>query len=142
MIIHIEGFDQNNNYINKNIDPNNKRIKELIKWACYDWYKDGIKLDDNYNDWKDNDNYEIIYNNKYINLYIKIKNKMIMTPLICKSSSIEELKNILSIKDNIYFNQIKLKDENSLDDYDINNLDLLTINNYNYNYSSLPLECS
>ena len=142
MIIYIEGFDQNNNYINKNINPHNKKIKDLTKWNCYDWYKDGIKLDDNYNDWKDNDNYEIIYNNKYINLYIYINNKIIMTPLICKSSSIEELKNILSIKDNIYFNQVKLKDENCLNDYDINNFDALTINNNNNNnnYSS-ALDC-
>lgn len=139
MIIHIEGFDQNNNYINKNINTHNKKIKDLVRWNYYDWYKDGIKLDDNYNDWKDDDNYEIIYNNKYINLYININNKIIMTPLICKSSSIEELKNILSIKDNIYFNQVKLKDENCLNDYDINNFDALMINNNNY--SSAVLDC-
>jgi hypothetical protein len=139
MIIHIEGFDQNNNYINKNINPQNKKIKELSKWTCYDWYKDGIKLDENYNGWKDDDNYEIIFNQQYINLYIKIKNKIIMTPLICKTSTIEELKNILSIKDNIYFNQVKLKDNNTLDDYDINNLDSLTIQ-HNI-YSSAALDC-
>lgn len=140
MIIHIEGFDQNNNYINKTINPHNKMIKELTKWSDYDWYKDGIKLDDNYNDWEENGTYEIIFSQQYINLYIKIKNKNIMSPLICKSSTIEELKDILSIKDNIYFNQKKLQNEYTLDDYDINHLDSLIINN-SYGYSSSPLDC-
>ncbi len=138
MIIHIEGFDKNNNYINLNINPQNKKIKDLKKWSYYDWYKDGIKLDNDYNDWKENDNYEIIFNNQFINLYIKIKNKIIMTPLICRNSTIEELKNILSIKDNIYFKQIKLKDNLTLDDYEINNLDSLIALN---NYSLSALDC-
>ena len=138
-IIHIEGFDKNNNYINKNINPHNKKIKDITKWSCYDWYKDGIKLDDNYCNWNNDDNYEIMFNQQFINLYIKIKNKVIMSPLICKSSTIEELKNILSIKDNIYFNKVKLQDENTLDDYDINNLDSLTI--MNNIYSSAALDC-
>ena len=139
MIINIEGFDQNNNYINKNINPRNKKIKDLGKWAYYDWYKDGILLDDNYHNWNENDNYEIIFNNQYINLYIKIKNKIIMTPLIKITSTIEELKNILSIKDNIYFRQIKLKDNKTLDDYGINNMETLSV--INNVYSSPSLEC-
>ncbi len=139
MIIHIEGFDQNNNFINKYINIQNKKLKELNGWSCYDWFKDGYQLDDDYDEWKDNDNYEIIFNNKYINLYIRKNNKVVISPLISTTSTIEELKDILSIKDNIYFKQIKLKDNKTLDDYGINNMDTLSV--MSIVYSSPSLEC-
>lgn len=138
MIIHVEGFDQNNNFINIIINPDNNKIKDLNKWSCYTWFKDGIQLSDNYNNWQNNDNYEIIFNNDYINLYIKKNNNIIMSPLINRNSTIKELKNILSIKDNIYFKQIKLKDKYTLEYYDINNLDSLNL----YSYSSSALDCA
>ena len=137
MIIHVEGFDQNNNFINLIFNPQNKKIKHLGNFSHYTWFKDGMQLNDNYNDWKDNENYEVIFNNYFINLYIKINNKTIMTPLINRNNTIKELKNILSIKDNIYFKQIKLKDNNTLEYYDINNLDSLNL----YSYSS-ALDCT
>ncbi len=127
MIIHIEGFDQNNNLINSNINIKNKKIKDLGKWAFYDWYKDGIQLDNDYQDWKENDNYEVIFNNNYIYLNLKINNKNITSPLVSKKITINELKNILSIKDNIYFKQIKLKDNQTLEHYNINNMDSLVL---------------
>ena len=61
-----------------------------------------------------------------------------MTPLICKQSTVEVLKNILSIKDNIYFKHILLKDTKTLEYYNINNMDSLIINAY----SSSALECA
>ena len=125
MIIHVEGFDQYNNFINKYITIYNQQIKDLGKLAKFFWYKNGIQLDSNYNDWKDNDNYEVIFNNEYISINIKINNKNIITPLISKKITVKELKNILSLKDNIYFKQIKLKDEHTLEDYTINNMDML-----------------
>ncbi len=140
MIIHIEGFDQNNNFINLNIDTKNKKIKHLGQWAHYEWFKNGIQLSSNYNDWKENEDYEVIFNHEYINLYIKINNKIIMTPLISRNITIKELKNILSIKDNIYFKHNKLEDDYTLDDYDITNMDSLNI--YNFSYSSSALELS
>jgi hypothetical protein len=135
MIIQVEGFDQYNNFINKNITINNQKIKDLGKWKKFFWYKDGIQLDNNYNDWKENDTYEVMFNNDYININLKINNKNIITPLISKKITIKELKNILSIKDNIYFKQNKLKDENTLEDYDINNMDnidMLIAISYNF----------
>ncbi len=132
MIIHVEGFDQYNNLITTNIKLNNTKIKDLGKWANYYWYKDGIQLDNNYCSWKDNDSYEVIYNNDYINLNLKINNKIIMTPLVSKKITIKELKNILSIKDNIYFKQFRLKDEDTLEDYNINNMDTLAAVSYAY----------
>ena len=137
MIIQVEGFDQYNNFINKNITINNQKIKDLGKWAKFFWYKDGIQLDNNYNDWKENDTYEVMFNNDYININLKINNKNIITPLISKKITIKELKNILSIKDNIYFKHIKLKDTKTLEDYNINNMDSLIINSY-----SSALECA
>ena len=132
MIIQVEGFDQYNNFINKNITINNQKIKDLGKWKKYFWYKDGIRLDNNYNDWNENDTYEVMFNNDYININLKINYKNIITPLISKKITIKELKNILSIKDNIYFKQNKLKDENTLEDYDINNMDMLIAISYNF----------
>jgi hypothetical protein len=137
MIINIEGFDENNNFFNVIINPKNKKIKHLGIFSQYIWFKNGVQLNNDYNDWEDNENYEVIFNNEYINLYIKINNNSIMTPLISKNITIKELKNILSIKDNIYFNQIKLKDNYTLEYYDINNLDSLNL----YTYSSSALDC-
>jgi hypothetical protein len=71
---------------------------------------------------------------------MKINNKIIMTPLILKNSTIKELKNILSIKDNIYFKHNKLQDNNTLEDYDINNTDLISVINTHNIYSSSALE--
>lgn len=126
MIIQVEGFDQNNNFITTKMNLHNK-IKDLGKWANYIWYKDGIQLDNNYDDWKDNDTYEIIFNNDYISLLLKINNKDSISPLISKKNTIRELKNILSIKDNIYFKHNKLKDNKTLEYYNINNMDMLIV---------------
>lgn len=138
MIIHIEGFDNNNNYITFNINPKNKKIKDLGKLSYYNWFKDGVQLNNDYNNWENNDNYEIIFNNEFINIYIQINNKLILSPLICKDISIKELKNILSIKDNIYFKQINLKDDKTLDNYNINNMDTIITHTY---CSSFALDC-
>ena len=127
MIIHIEGFDQNNNLINFNINIKNKKIKDLGKWAHYDWYKDGMQLDNDFQDWKENEHYEVMFNNDYINLNLYNNHKLITSPLVSKSISIAELKNILSIKDNIYFKQIKLNDNKTLEDYNINHLDTIVL---------------
>ncbi len=127
MIIHVEGFDQYNNFIKKKININNTKIKYLGNWSSYFWYKDGIQLDSNYNEWNENDTYEVIFNNDYINLKLKTNNKIIISPLLSKKITIKELKDILSIKDNIYFKQIKLKDDKTLEQYNINNMDELDI---------------
>ena len=125
MSVHIEGFDQNNNFITKTINTHFLSIKKLGKWSHYNWFKNGTELSLDYNDWEENDTYEIMYNNIYINIYLNFKYKIIMTPLININITIKELKNILSIKDNIYFDSIKLKDNKTLNYYHINNLDIL-----------------
>jgi hypothetical protein len=130
MFIHIEGFDKNNNFISKNINTHSLMIKDMGKWAYYDWYKDGIQLNNTYNEWIENYTYEIIFNNNYINLYLKNNKKNILTPFININTTIEELKDILTIKDNIYFQKEKLKNNKTLASYGINHLDLLECNIY------------
>jgi hypothetical protein len=127
MIIHIEGFDQTNNYINTTLNVGNKMIKELGAWSFYNWYDDGIELDSEFNEWEHNVTYQIMFNQEYINLIININNSKKITPLISRNSTIGDLKDILSIKDNIYFNKINLKNNKTLNYYNINNMDLLNV---------------
>ncbi len=126
MIIHIEGFDQNNNLIMETININSPLIKETGQLSFYNWYKDGNKLNPDEDILEDNESYEIIFNKEHINLCIQHNNKTFITPLISKNITIGELKNILSIKDNIYFNRIKLKDNKTIEYYNINNMDKLS----------------
>ncbi len=125
MIIHIEGFDQNNNFIMETIKTNSPLIKDTGVFSFYNWYKDGDLLDPNEDILEDNESYEIIYNKEKLNLRISQKNKIIITPLVSKYTTIGELKNILSIKDNIYFNREKLKDNKTIEFYNLNNMDKL-----------------
>ncbi len=125
MIIHMEGFDQTNNYINTTLNVGCKMIKELGSWSCYNWYDDGIELDSNFNDWNENITYQIMFNQEYINLIVNINNSKKITPLISRNSTIGDLKDILSIKDNIYFDNVKLKDSKMLSYYNINHMDSL-----------------
>ncbi len=125
MIIHIEGLDQNNNFIMDTIKVTSPLIKDIGMFSCYAWYKDGCLLDPYEDILEDNESYEIIFNKNNINLCIQYKNKTIITPLVSKNITIGELKNILSIKDNIYFNREKLKDNKTIEYYNINNMDKL-----------------
>ncbi len=129
MIIHMEGFDQTNNYINTTLNVGCKMIKELGSWSCYNWYDDGIELDSNFNDWNENITYQIMFNQEYINLIINHNHSKKISPLISKNSTIGEVKDILSIKDNIYFNKKILKDNKTLNYYNISNMDLLNVQN-------------
>jgi hypothetical protein len=110
-------------------------IKEIGMFSVYTWYKDGNLLDPYEDILEDNESYEIIFNKNNINLCIQHKNKKIITPLVSKNITIGELKNILSIKDNIYFNREKLKDNKTIDYYNINNMDKLECI-----YSSSPVD--
>ena len=44
MIIHIEGFDKKNDFINKTINTHSLCIKDMGKWAFYTWFKNGEEL--------------------------------------------------------------------------------------------------
>jgi hypothetical protein len=120
MIIHIEGFDKNNKYFKKSIDINN-----ITDYKYFDWFLNGKKLSSDYNDWQEDTIYTVMYNKQYIQLYIDQPNKTIITPLVSSTMTIGDLKNILSIKDTIYFNKIKLNDNKTIKSYNINNMDHL-----------------
>ncbi len=125
----MEGFDQTNNYINITLNVGCKMIKDLGVWSYYNWYDDGVELDSEFNDWNENNIYQIMFNKEYINIIININNSKKITPLISKSSTIGELKDMLFIKNNIYFKKINLKDNKTLKYYNINNMDVLNSNN-------------
>jgi hypothetical protein len=137
MNIHIEGFDINNNYFNLYINPKNTKIKYLNNWNNYEWYLDNELLSPYYNDWKQGIIYQLVYNSNYINVIINKNNKTIISPLIDKNTTIRELKDILSIKDNIYFHRILLQDDMSISDYNIDNMDTI----YSVSPSVVALDC-
>lgn len=125
MNIHIEGFDINNNYFDLYINPKKSMIKYLKNWNKYEWYLDNILLSPYYNDWKQDTTYQLVYNCNHINVIINKNNKIIISPLIDYNCTIRELKDILSIKDNIYFHRILLQDDMTLAYYNINNMDTI-----------------
>ncbi len=137
MNIHIEGFDINNNYFNLYINPKNIKIKYLNNWNNYEWYLDNELLSPYYNDWKQGITYQLVYNSNYINVIINKNNKTIISPLIDKNTTIRELKDILSIKDNIYFHRILLQDDMSISDYNMDNMDTI----YSVSPSVVALDC-
>ncbi len=129
MIIHIEGFDQDNEYFIKTINPFNKKISDLRDFFCYDWYDNGIQLDKDFNEWIDGHSYYVIFNVDFINFFIKYNNIIIATPLINSKLTVQKVKYILSIKDNIYFKNIRLKENKTLEYYNIKNNDILFCSN-------------
>jgi hypothetical protein len=126
MLIHIQGFDKHNNFISKKIDTQSQPIEQLKKWSKYDWYYKNELLSPSYNMWKD-DTYIVSYNHHHIKLNITHHNKQILTPLISTSITIHELKDILSIKDNIFFLHSCLSNDKTLKYYNINNFDNLYV---------------
>ena len=125
MIIHIEGFNQKNEYFFKTISINNQMICDFPEYILYEWYEDGIRLDYKYNNWKDNMTYVLIYNQKHIRVFIKNKNSISQSPYLKPTFTIKQIKDILSIKDNIYFNNVRLKDNKTFEYYNIKNNELL-----------------
>lgn len=123
MIIHIEGYDINNKYFKKT-------ISNVNDYKHYNWFLNGTKLDNNYNDWREDVIYTVMYNKQYIQLQINQSNNTVTTPLVSSTMTIGDLKNILSIKDTIYFNKIKLNDLKTIKSYNINNMDHLMIRSY------------
>ena len=123
MSICIEGFDINDDYFTSIIEPNNNMICDLTDLKSYDWYINGQKLDETFNDWEDT-TYQVYFKRDFVQF--KLNN--IITPLLNKNNTIMQVKNILSIKDNIYFNNSKLKNNMTLNDY------MIGINDVIHNY--------
>ena len=107
--------------------------KYLVPIKNQEWFFNNNKID-NFIDINCNVGiYTVYFSNNLINLKIKNKNKIIKLPYLSKSLTIKELKNILSIKDNIYLNNINLLNNKKLSDYQIKSNDILTLNIDNLN---------
>jgi hypothetical protein len=137
MIIHIEGFNHKNEYFEQDININNEPLYMLTNWSDYDWFQDGTELDCMFCEWSKDITYTLYYNkNKYIRLRLVRYNlnyeHNIISPLISTDIKVKELKDILSIKDNIYFRNTKMNETKTLKYYNINNMDTLV-------YGTLPL---
>ena len=136
MFILIEIFTKDNNYKKCEINVNNKNFLDVkIELSNLEhipikkqlWYFNNIEIDD-LKTWVDG-NYSVYYKNDHISLDISINNNIIKTPLISKDTEIKELKNILSIKENIYFRNIKLLDDKSIGYYNLNSNNKLFVKN-------------
>ena len=109
--------------------------KYLVPIKNQEWFFNDNKIDDFIDISCNIGIYTVYFSNNLINLKIKNKNKIIKLPYLSKSLTIKELKNILSIKDNIYLNNINLLNNKKLSDYQIksNDILILSIDNLNLN---------
>ena len=99
--------------------------KYLVPIKNQEWFFNNNKIDDFIDINCNIGIYTVYFSNNLINLKIKNKNKIIKLPYLSKSLTIKELKNILSIKDNIYLNNINLLNNKKLSDYQIKSNDIL-----------------
>lgn len=126
MIISVEIFMEDNSFVNKTFNVLNEPLS-ILKYKIYEelnipinnqeWYLNGENLLDTFNNWE-NKEYCLFVNNDIIEVKFLINNN-INIMYIDKNTKVKELKNILSIKDNIYVRNILLDDNNPICNYDI-----------------------
>ena len=130
-------FFCNSNYDNLILDVEKKNCLDIIKIISKKYKKNNnnISIFENNNllnykfyKWNCNNCYLIMIDNEYINIIVKVKNKIINLPQLDINTQIYEIKNILSIKDDLFFNNRKLKDNRSLKYYQIYENNILSIN--------------
>lgn len=109
------------------IDIINNISKKYNKSTKYiNIYQDDKLLKKTFNNWDNKYNYVIFIDNSFINIIIKHKNKVIRLPQLDLDTKIGEIKNILSIEEDIFFRNIKLENKNTLSSYKISNNNILT----------------
>lgn len=89
-------------------------------------YQDDKLLKNTFNNWDNKYNYIIFIDNSFINIIVKYNNKNIRLPQLDLNTKISEIKNILSIEEDIFFRNIRLENKNTLSSYKINNNNILT----------------
>lgn len=89
-------------------------------------YQDDKMLKKTFNNWDNKYNYVIFIDNRFVNIIIKHRNKVIKLPQLDLDTKIGEIKNILSIEEDIFFRKIKLENKNTLSSYKISNNNILT----------------
>lgn len=103
--------------------------KFLIPEIEQEWYFNNIQIDTSFILKKGK--YSVFFSNDNISIKIKIDNKLKVLPYLSKNLKISDLKNILTIKDNIYLNEKMLSNDKTLTYYNINNNDILNVKNVN-----------
>lgn len=121
-------------FFNKNdfdtliIDINFKTCEDLINLISkkYQERKDLISIFENnkkinykFSDWRLNSNYIITIDFNFINIIIRINDKTIKLPQLDINTKILEIKNVLSIEDDIFLLNDKLDDNYTLNYYNI-----------------------
>jgi len=96
------------------------------------WYFNNKKLVNNFIIKKGNYTVTNVTNVSNVNknmIYLRIykNNKIIITPFLPYNLTIKELKLLLFIKENIYFNNINLNNNNTIQFYNLKNNNLLSI---------------
>lgn len=134
MNISLEIFMEDNSFVNKIITVTNEKLC-ILKNNIYnefnipiekqEWYLNGDILCDSFNNWINGD-YVLFINNDIVEIKFLINNN-ITNMYINKNITVKELKNILSIHDNIYIRNELLEDNNTINEY--NYYIPLTINN-------------
>jgi len=94
------------------------------------WYVNGKIVDCLFSNWHIDNKYSMFIKKEVITLFITKKNKIIQTPQLSIDMTIKDLRDILSIKDNIYFRNVKLLDNKTFKYYNINDNSNLNITSY------------
>lgn len=126
-------FDSHNYNVNSFLELQNEITKNyFISFENQEWYFNENKIKDNFKLLKGN--YTLyLFKLDYISLHLNINCNIIKLPFVSKELKIVDLKDILSIKDNIYLNNIKLCDNKKLIDYNINTNNILFVKSINVN---------
>lgn len=127
MIITFELLNDISSKISVNIDNNNIFDIKLYLKNKYNLdniiiFEENIKLNDDFINWNTTNNYYIyIESDIFISLQLNMPHKIIITPYFNINTPISIIKNILSINNDLYFNNVKLNNNKTLSDYNINN---------------------
>lgn len=126
-------FDSHNYNVNSFLELQNEITKNyFISFKNQEWYFNENQIKDNFKLLKGN--YTLyLFKLDYISLHLNINSNIIKLPFVSKELKIVDLKDILSIKDNIYLNNIKLCDNKKLIDYNINTNNILFVKSINVN---------
>lgn len=121
MKISLEIIDGNNSFVNKQFEVTDETLLDIkimlasimnISVESQTWYLDGNIINDYYNDWHDKE-YLVIIENMMMELKIIYNNKN-TNIIVHENITVKELKNILSLDDNIYHRNIILDDNTIL----------------------------
>ena len=128
-------FFYDNNFINLELNVLNKNCKDIINYISNEYnkyiininiYENNNLLKISFDNWNNKNNYIIFIDNNFINIIIKYKTKIVKLPQLEQCTKISDIKNILSIKGDIFFNNKKLNNKYSLMFYKINDNNILT----------------